>query len=52
MNPAIHPKLLNDPVFKRVLADALAIQDRLQPRTYLRKNGQGLFKGRWSRRVA
>lgn len=44
MKPAIDPKLLNDPVFKRVMADALAIQDRFAAEPVYAKTGKGFLK--------
>ena len=44
MNPAIDPKLRNDPVFQRVLADALAIQDRFAAEPVYAKTGKGSLK--------
>jgi hypothetical protein len=44
MNPAIDPKLLRDPVFKRVMADALAIQDRFAAEPVFAKTGKGFLK--------
>lgn len=43
-NPEIDPKLLNDPVFQRVLADSLAIQDRFSAEPVYRKTGKGSLK--------
>ena len=44
MNPAIDPKLLNDPVFQRVMADALAIQNRFAAEPVYAKTGKGFLK--------
>lgn len=44
MKPAIDPKLLNDPTFQRVLADALAIQDRFAAEPVYRKTGKGFLR--------
>ena len=44
MNPAIDTKLLNDPAFKRVLADALSIQDRFAAEPVYAKTGKGFLK--------
>lgn len=44
MNPAIDPKLLNDPVFQRVLADARSIQDRFAAEPVYAKTGKGFLK--------
>ncbi len=44
MNPEIDPKLLEDPVFQRVLADALAIQDRFSAEPVFAKTGRGSLK--------
>jgi hypothetical protein len=43
-SPEIDPKLLNDPVFQRVLADSLAIQDRFSVEPVYRKTGKGSLK--------
>ncbi len=40
----IDPKLLNDPAFQRVLADALAIQDRFAAEPVYAKTGKGFLK--------
>lgn len=40
----IDPKLLNDPAFQRVLADALAIQDRFAAEPVYAKTGKGYLK--------
>lgn len=37
-------KLVNDPVFQRVLADALAIQDRFAAEPVYAKTGKGFLK--------
>lgn len=44
MDAKIDPKLLEDPVFKRVLADALAIQDRFSAEPVYAKTGKGYLK--------
>jgi hypothetical protein len=44
MKPDIDPKLLNDPVFQRVLADGLAIQDRFKAEPLYAKTGKGYLK--------
>jgi len=44
MSTKIDPKLLNDPIFQRVLADALAIQDRFAAEPVYAKTGQGFLK--------
>lgn len=44
MSTTIDPKLLNDPVFQRVLADALAIQDRFAAEPVYAKTGKGYLK--------
>ncbi len=44
MNPAINPKLLNDPVFQRVLADARSIPDRFAAEPVYAKTGKGFLK--------
>lgn len=40
----IDPKLLNDPAFQRVLADALAIQERFAAEPVYAKTGKGFLK--------
>lgn len=42
--PIIDPKLLEDPVFQRVLADALAIQHRFAAEPVYAKTGKGYLK--------
>lgn len=44
VKPEIDPKLLNDPVFKRVLEDSLAIQDRFSAEPVYAKTGKGSLK--------
>lgn len=44
MNPAIDPKLLKDPIFQRVLADALSIQDRFAAEPVYARTGKGFLK--------
>jgi hypothetical protein len=44
MKPEIDPKLLNDPVFKRVLEDSLAIQDRFSAEPVYARTGKGSLK--------
>lgn len=44
MKSKIDPKLLQDPVFRRVLADALAIQDRFAAEPVYARTGRGLLK--------
>jgi hypothetical protein len=40
----IDPKLLNDPAFQQVLADALAIQERFAAEPVYAKTGKGYLK--------
>ena len=42
MNPAIDPKLLNDPMFKELMAEGLAMQDRFAAEPVYAKTGTGL----------
>lgn len=42
--PTIDPKLLENPAFKRVMADALAIQHRFVPEPVYAKTGKGYLK--------
>lgn len=44
MKPAIDPKLLNDPIFQRVMVDALAMQDRFCAEPVYAKTGKGYLK--------
>jgi hypothetical protein len=44
MSEVIDPKLLSDPVFQRVLADALAIQDRFAAEPVYAKTGKGFLR--------
>ena len=42
--PGVDPKLLRDPVFRRVLEDALAIQDRFSAEPVYARTGKGYLK--------
>lgn len=42
--PQVDPKLLENPVFQRVLSDALAIQDRFAAEPVYAKTGKGYLK--------
>ena len=42
--PQVDPKLLANPVFQRVLSDALAIQDRFAAEPVYAKTGKGYLK--------
>lgn len=44
MNVEIDPQLLADPVFQRVMRDALAIQDRFAAEPVYAKTGKGLLR--------
>ena len=44
MNPAIDPKLLNDPMFKELMAEGLARQDRFAAEPVYAKTGKGFLK--------
>ena len=44
MKPEIDAKLLDDPVFKRVLADSLDIQDRFSAEPVYARTGRGSLK--------
>ena len=44
MDPAIDPKLLEDPIFQRVLADSLSIQDRFSAEPVFARTGKGFLK--------
>ena len=43
-NTQVDPKLLENPVFQRVLSDALAIQDRFAAEPVYAKTGKGYLK--------
>ena len=43
MKPEIDPKLLEDPVFQRVLADSLAIQNRFSAEPVYARTGKGFL---------
>lgn len=42
--PGVDPELLKDPVFRRVLEDALAIQDRFSAEPVYARTGKGYLK--------
>jgi hypothetical protein len=42
--PQIDPKLLEDPIFQRVMADALAMQHRFAAEPVYAKTGKGYLK--------
>jgi hypothetical protein len=44
MKPPLDPKLRNNPVFQRVLADALSIQERFSAEPVYAKTGKGSLK--------
>jgi hypothetical protein len=44
MKPAIAPKLLNDPLFKELMAEGLAMQDRFSADPVYAKTGKGYLK--------
>ncbi len=44
MTPKIDPKLLENPVFQRVMADSLAIQDRFSAEPVYARTGKGFLK--------
>jgi len=44
MKPAIDPKLLNDPVFRELMAEGLAIQDQFAAEPVYAKTGKGYLK--------
>lgn len=44
MSAEIDPKFLNDPVFKRVMEDALKIQNRFSAEPVYAKTGKGYLK--------
>jgi len=44
MNSAIDPKLLNDPLFRELMAEGLAMQDRFAAEPLCAKTGKGYLK--------
>jgi hypothetical protein len=42
--PGVDPELLKDPAFRRVLEDALSIQDRFSAEPVYAKTGKGYLK--------
>ena len=42
--PGVDPELLKDPVFRRVLEDALSIQDRFSAEPVYARTGKGYLK--------
>jgi len=44
MKPAIDPKLLNDPLFRELMAEGLAMQDRFSAEPVYAKTGRGHLK--------
>jgi hypothetical protein len=44
MNPAIDPKLPNDPMFKELMTEVLAMQDRFAAEPVYAKTGKGFLK--------
>ena len=44
MNPAIDPKLLNDPLFRELMAEGLKMQDRFAAEPIYAKTGKGFVK--------
>ena len=44
MKPAIDPKLLNDPLFRELMAEGLAIQDRFSAEPVYARTGKGYLK--------
>jgi hypothetical protein len=44
VNPENDPKLLENPVFQRVLADSLSIQDRFSAEPVFARTGKGFLK--------
>jgi citrate lyase synthetase len=43
-SPSIDPRILENPVFKRVMADALAIQHRFAAEPVYARTGRGYLK--------
>jgi len=52
MDRAIDPKLANNPVFLRVMQDALSIQDRFSAEPIYARTGKGFLKSAGSRKSA
>lgn len=44
MNQPIDPKLLNDPLFRELIAEGLAIQDRFAAEPVYARTGKGFLK--------
>jgi hypothetical protein len=44
MSTAIDPKLLNDPLFRELMAEGLAMQDRFAAEPVYAKTGKGFLK--------
>ncbi len=44
MNLAIDPKLLNDPLFRELMAEGLAMQNRFAAEPVYAKTGKGFLK--------
>lgn len=44
MSTAIDPKLLNDPLFRELMAEGLAMQDRFAAEPLYAKTGKGFLK--------
>lgn len=44
MKPEIDPKLLNDPLFRELMAEGLAMQDRFSAEPVYAKTGKGHLK--------
>lgn len=44
MKPATDPKLLNDPLFRELMAEGLAMQDRFAAEPVYAKTGKGFLK--------
>lgn len=44
MDPVIDPKLLNDPLFRELMAEGLAMQNRFSAEPVYGKTGKGFLK--------
>jgi hypothetical protein len=44
MKPEVDPKLLENPLFKELMAEGLAIQDRFAAEPFYAKTGKGFLK--------
>jgi hypothetical protein len=52
MEKVLDPKLANDPVFLRVMRDALSIQDRFSAEPVYARTGKGFLRSTGIREIA